>query len=374
MKVDFRSQERWPVGLRIRLMGCLWRLWRKDKLVLGRAVEHFERALAEYVGGHRIAVTVGSGTDAIYLSLSALGIGPGSETIAPANVCVAVVESVLRTGATLRFVDIRPDTYTMDPAEVSKAINSRTQALLPVHTYGLPADIDEIGTLARENGLKIVELCGQAFGATFHGYPVGSFGDAACFSFNPSKILSGGGDGGAVLTPFPDLAERIRRIRDHGRLFIGDDAEFPGISSRLDTLNARILLERLRYITKELTRRRDMATYYRSLLPARIKRQSEPAQRNSVYQFLVVETDNREQIRSALKKRGIETKVHYRLPYKMPGYQGSTLLKGMESLKITEEVGNRIMTLPFYTYFRKQDAEYVCQTLTEVQDSRVDGP
>lgn len=372
MRVNFRSQERWPVGLRIRLMGNLWQLWRKDKLVLGKAVENFERALAEYVGSHRIAITVGSGTDAIYLALCALGMGLDSEVIAPANVCVAVVESVLRTGATLRFVDIRPDTYTMDPAEVKKAINNRTQALLPVHTYGLPADIDELITLARENDLKIVELCGQAFGATLHGCPVGSFGDAACFSFNPSKILSGGGDGGAVLTPSPALAERIKRLRDHGRLFIGDDAEFPGISSRLDTLNARILIERLKYVTKELRRRRDMAAYYSSLLPPTIKKQTEPRQRNSVYQFFVVEIDNREQIRRALKMRGIETKVHYRLPYKMPGYQGSALLKGMESLKVTEEVGDKIMTLPFHTYFQKQDAKYVCQALKEVQERRVD--
>jgi len=210
-------------------------------------------------------------------------------------------------------------------------------------------------------------LCGQGFGATLNGRSVGSFGDVACFSFNPSKILGGVGDGGAVVTNSVQIAEKVRRLANHGRAYVGANAENIGISSRLDTFNAVVLTQRLRRVDEELRKRRKIARYYRALL-ARCKLQAEPLGYQPSTQFFVIEISQRDRIRQALERRGILTKIHYPLPYRMPAYQACSRLKGMKSLVVTEKVAQRVMTLPFHNRFRRRDADYVASCVCAALD------
>jgi len=365
--IRFLPHEYWSLGFYVRAVCGLRTTLRHDSLTLGKALRSFEEMLGRYLNKDYV-VGVGSGSDAIYLALTALGIGRGSEVIAPANVCVAVVESVLRTGATLHFVDIDHDKYTINPRLVERAIGPRTKAVLCVHAYGLPADMGDLLSIGRRNDLYVVELCGQAFGATLNGLPVGSFGDVACFSFNPSKVLGGVGDGGAVATNNREVAERVRYLANHGRAFVGADAEYIGISSRLDTFNAQILTQKLGRIDRELKMRRESARYYRELVSSRFKVQMFPEGYCSSVQFFVLETPHRDRVRAILKEKGIETRIHYPLPYEMPAYRGHKQLKGIDSLPVTEEVAQRIMTLPFHNRFRRRDADYVAKCLFAALD------
>jgi dTDP-4-amino-4,6-dideoxygalactose transaminase len=362
INIGFPPSEVWSLGLQARVCLGLLSTLRGDNLVLGKSLEAFEERLAAYVGTE-YAAAVGSGSDAIYLALLALDVKAGDEVIVPANVCVAVIESILRTGGTIHFADINRDTYTLDVSAVRKAISPQTKALLCVHTYGLPAEMNDLKAVAKEGGLQIIELCGQAFGATIEGRSVGSFGDAGCFSFNPSKILGGVGDGGAVVTNSASIDAKVRRLANHGRAYVGADAEYIGVSSRLDTFNSVVLTERLRQVNAELEKRRKIAQYYRGLL-SRFRLQVEPPGYKSSNQFLVIEVPQRELVRQILQRRGILTKIHYPLPYKMPAYQECNLLKGVKSLLITEEVAQRIMTLPFHNRFKRRDADYVGRCLS----------
>jgi len=364
INIGFPSHEVWSLGLQARVLLGLRGTLRTDDLVLGKSLGVLEETLATYVGTE-YAAAVGSGSDAIYLALRALEVKAGDEVIAPANVCVAVIESILRTEVSIHFADIDRDTYTLDVCAVKKAISPRTKAVICVHAYGLPANMNELNTVARENDLRVIELCGQAFGATLNGRSVGSFGDVGCFSFNPSKILGGVGDGGAVVTNSEQIAERVRRLANHGRAYVGANAEYVGVSSRLDTFNALVLAHRLRRVNEALRKRRRIAQYYRALL-AHFKLQAEPPSFQSSTQFFVIEIPQRDRVRQTLGRQGILTKIHYPLPYKMPAYQGCRVLKGMQSLPITEEVAQRVMTLPFHNCFRRRDANYVARCLSDV--------
>lgn len=362
-KVDFPSHEPWSLSLQARVLFGLQSTLRTDDLVLGKAVGLLEDALAKYVGTTHAAL-VGSGSDAIYLALRAIDVKAGDEIIAPANVCVAVIESILRTNAIIHFADIDRDCYTIDPQAVRNSISPHTRAVLCVHTYGLPANMSQLAAIARENELQVIELCGQAFGATLNGRSVGSFGDVGCYSFNPSKILGGVGDGGAVVTNSAHIAEKVKRLANHGRVRVGADAEYVGISSRLDTFNALVLLHRLRLVEGELRKRRRVARYYRELLSSRLRIQVEPPGYQSSVQFLVAEVSERDRVRESLSEQGVSTKVHYHLPYRMPAYRGCTALEGTDTLPVTEEVAQRILTLPFHNRLRKEEADYVARCLS----------
>ncbi|TSA51209.1 erythromycin biosynthesis sensory transduction protein eryC1 [archaeon] len=363
MNIGFPSHEVWSCGLQARVLLGLRSTLRTDDLVLGKGLVAFEETLATYVGTE-YAAAVGSGSDAIYLALRALEVKAGDEVVAPANVCVGVMESILRAGVSIHFADIDRDRYTLDACAVKKAISPRTKAVLCVHTYGLPSNMDELNAVARESDLRVIELCGQAFGATLNGRSVGTFGDVACFSFNPSKILGGVGDGGAVVTNSEQIAGKVRHLANHGRAYVGANAEYIGVSSRLDTFNALVLTHRLKRVNEELRKRRRIARYYRALL-SRFKLQAEPPGYQSSTQFFVIEIPQRDRVRQMLERQGISTKIHYALPYKMPAYHGCSLLKGMESLVVTEEVAQSIMTIPFHNRLRRREADYVAKCLSD---------
>jgi dTDP-4-amino-4,6-dideoxygalactose transaminase len=263
----------------------------------------------------------------------------------------------------LRFVDICAGTHTVCPKAIEAAVNSKTRAILPVHTYGLPADIADLRRIARDKDLYLVELCGQAFGAEFNAKPVGVFGHAACFSFNPTKLMGGIGDGGAVVTADPRLADKVRRLRNHGRLAVGDPVDFIGVLSRLDTYNARVLKNRLLQVDREIKRRRQLARQYHACLPNWCTPQTASPGKSHAYEHFVIEVKDRDTIRSKLQDCDIDTKIHYRLPYRMRGYKGHPLILGTGTLTETERAAQRVLTLPFGYGIGKTEIERVCATL-----------
>jgi dTDP-4-amino-4,6-dideoxygalactose transaminase len=312
--------------------------------ILGREVEEFEAAFAAYHGtGHVVAVA--SGTDAIELALHAAGIGPGDEVITVAHTAVATVCAIERAGARPVLVDIDPATYTMDPAAARAAITPRTRALLPVHLYGHPADLDALVELADRAGLLLIEDCAQAHGARFKGRRVGTFGTLAAFSFYPTKNLGACGDGGAVLTADRALADRVRRLRNYGQS-ARYRHEVRGINSRLDELQAAILhckLDRLDVCNAE---RRELARHYRQFFTG-VVHPHEAASAEHVYHLYVVRHPDRDALRATLRELGMGTQIHYPVPVHLqPAY--ADLGYGPGSLPVTERTAATILSLPMY--------------------------
>jgi dTDP-4-amino-4,6-dideoxygalactose transaminase len=290
--------------------------------VLGPELESFEREFAEASGAAH-AAGVGTGTDAIALSLRALGIGPGDEVITTPLSAAYSALAIVMAGARPVFADIDSDRLTLDPAAAAAAVTPRTAAILPVHLYGQPVDMHGIADVARRHHLAIVEDCCQAHLATCAGKPVGSFGAAAAFSFYPTKNLGALGDGGAVTTSDPALADRVRRLRNGGQAGRYHHVE-AGVNSRLDELQAAALRARLPYLRKWTDERRNLASIYRESLrtagAVRVPAEFDPGH---VYHLFVVLARRRDQLRQHLATRGIETLVHYPVPIpRQPAFAG----------------------------------------------------
>jgi dTDP-4-amino-4,6-dideoxygalactose transaminase len=315
--------------------------------ILGPLVETFEREFAARLGVGGV-VGVASGTDALALTLQALGVGAGDEVITVSHTAGATVAAVRITGATPVFIDVEPVTYCMDPAKLALAYGPRTKAIVPVHLYGHPADMAPIIEFGRQHGIAVVEDCAQAQEATINDRLVGSIGAASCFSFFPTKILGALGDAGAAATSIAAVEERLRLLRTYGwekpqfAMIVG------GRSSRLDSLQASILSLGLRHLTDQVERRRAIAAEYAGAfagLPLRLPAEK-PGCRH-VYHLYVVRSDRRDQLRAYLDRDGIGTGIHYPYPvHAQPGLaQGARI---PEPLTVTEMVAREIVTLPLY--------------------------
>jgi dTDP-4-amino-4,6-dideoxygalactose transaminase len=302
------------VGIRAEILAAVIRVLESQHFILGPDVEALEQDVARLVGCQS-AVGCASGSDALLLALMALEIGPRDEVITTPFTFVATAGSIARLGARPVFVDIDSNDFNIDPSEVVKAITPRTRAIMPVHLFGLPADMDSILEIARVHRLAVVEDAAQAIGARYHGKAVGSMGIAGCFSFFPSKNLGGAGDGGMITTDDPDLAERLRILRAHGSR-TKYQYEVLGINSRLDSLQAAILKAKLSHLEKWTTSRRRNADIYRTLfsdlgldgmvqLPALIR------DRTHVYNQFVILTPRRDDLREYLRGRGIPSEIYY---------------------------------------------------------------
>ena len=325
--------------------------------ILGPEVSAFEAEFAAYLGVEH-AVGVASGTDAVLLALRALGVGPGDEVITVAHTAVATVAAIELAGATPCFVDIDPVTYTLDPARLAAAVTSRTRAIIPVHLYGAPADVDAVLTVARAHHLLVIEDCAQAHGARYRGQRVGTLGDAAAFSFYPTKNLGALGDGGAVASNRPEVAERLRLLRQYGwrERYVSDVA---GYNSRLDELQAAILRVRLRHLDAENAARRRLAARYDAALaglPIAL-----PAARpddTPVYHLYVIRAAARDALAEHLRGCGIGTGVHYPVPvHRQPGY--AHLGYGPGRLPATEAAAEQVLSLPMYPDLTEAAADAV---------------
>lgn len=328
----------------------------------GDDVRKFEAEFAAYcetVG----CVGVGNGTDAIYLTLRAMGIGTGDEVITVAHTFIATSEAISMTGARPVFVDIREDTMLMDPALIEKAITPRTKAIVAVHLYGQPCDMDAIMQIAERHGLKVVEDAAQAHGARWRGRRVGSIGDAACFSFYPGKNLGAFGDAGAVVSNDVELIEKVRMVANHGRLEKYTH-KMEGVNSRLDGLQAAILRVKLRHLDEwNESRRRHADFYFEAFTGGDLQLPVVHEHAEPVWHLFVVRVSDRAGLQATLKQEGIATGVHYPVPlHRQPAYEDSGIAS--ESLPVTELVAGRVVSLPMYPELTSAQLESIVNAIS----------
>jgi len=338
------------------------RVMRSGWFIQGPEHNTFEREFAAYCEAEH-GVGVANGTDAIRIGLQALGVERGDEVITVANVGMPPVAAVKEAGATPVFVDVDPVTRNIDPTAVEATITPRTKAVLAVHLYGHPVDLDPILAILRSRGIKLLEDCAQAHGARYKDRRVGSLGDAAAFSFYPTKNLGAYGDGGFVATNDPDVADRARLLRGYGwrKRYL---SESHGFNSRLDELQAAILSVKLRHLdAANEERRRRAAVYDETLSGVTTPRAAGWA--DPVHHLYVIETDNRDALRAALADEGIGTDIHYPLPsHLQPACSDLGLERG--SLPVTESLAERILSLPMYPELPIEHVERVAQTVSRL--------
>ncbi|HVO65653.1 MAG TPA: DegT/DnrJ/EryC1/StrS family aminotransferase [Syntrophales bacterium] len=340
---------------------AIHRVLDKGWYILGKEVKTFEYEFADYIGSSH-GIGVGSGTEAIHLALAACDIGHGDEVITVSHTAVATVAAIELTGAIPVFVDIEPHYYTLDPAKLEKMITPRTKAVIPVHLYGQPADLSPILAVAQRHGLRVIEDCAQATGATYRDKRVGSFGDMACFSFYPTKNLGALGDGGMVVTTDDELARKARLLREYGwaERYI---SHVRGWNSRLDELQAAILRVKLSYLDADNTKRMEIAKLYNeNLRGTNIGIPNRRQDAGHVYHIYVVRSRDRNGIMTFLKSHNIGALIHYPVPVHLqPAYR--CRLRGMEDLSVTEAVANEIFSLPIYPELNKVDVEFIIEKI-----------
>ena len=314
--------------------------------ILGSATKTFEKNFAQFIGVDH-CIGVNSGTDAIVLVLRALEIGPGDEVITVSHTAVATVAAIELVGATPVFCDIDPKTHCIDANLVEALINDQTKAILAVHLYGHPADALKLKSIAEKHGIKLIEDCAQAHGAIINGKMVGCFGDAACFSFYPTKNLGAIGDGGAVVTNNNALADKLRWLREYGwkERYI---SHFQGMNTRLDEIQAAILNAKLPHLESETQKRIAIAQHYNQALADLnvVTPITKPGYQH-VFHLYVIETDQRDALQAHLKTFGIGSAIHYpQAVHQQPAYLSR--IRGWELLQNTEALMPRILSLPMY--------------------------
>jgi dTDP-4-amino-4,6-dideoxygalactose transaminase len=340
-----------------------------NAFVGGPEIEKFENSFATFCGANH-AIAVSNGSDALWLALSAAGIGPGDEVITVPNTFFATAAAISRVGATPVFVDVDPVTYTMDPARLADAITTRTKAIIPVHLYGHPAEMDPLLEIAKRAGLFIVEDACQAHGARYKSRRVGTFGDAGCFSFYPGKNLGAFGDAGAVVVKDGGLADRIRALRDHGQIRKGEH-ELVGSNCRMDSIQAAVLEIKLTSLEAgNVSRRRIAATYDRAL--SGVRGTVLPATSSlveAVYHLYVVRVSDRDAVLRILAERGITCGVHYPVPIHLqPAYRSLGLASG--SFPVAEKLADEVLSLPMYPELSVERLDYVAEQITDVLGQR----
>jgi dTDP-4-amino-4,6-dideoxygalactose transaminase len=358
--IDLRAQHR---ALRDELDQAVQRVMERADFALGEDVARFEEEFATFCGT-RYAVGVDSGLSALELSLRAFGIGPGDEVIVPAHTFIATAAAVTFAGARLILVDVDPATYNMDVAQIEAAITSRTRAIIPVHLYGLPAEMDAILGLADKHGLIIIEDACQAHGALYKGRRVGSLGHAAAFSFYPTKNLGGCGDGGMMATDDAQVAERVRAMRNCGQKEKYRH-ELPPFNHRLDTLQAAILRVKLRCLESWIeARQRNAALYTKLLVGNGVTTPVEAPDSVHVYHLYVVRTPQRDALQARLREQGIGTAIHYPIPIHLqPFYVRNGFHRGQ--FPVTEQLCGEILSLPMFPEMTAEQVRYVAAQVIE---------
>ncbi len=338
---------------------------RRSDFILGKQVRLFEQEFAHYCG-LKYGIGLNSGTDALFLSQVALGLGPGDEVILPAFTFIATANSVSYTGAKPVFVDIDEKSYNIDPKKIEKAITKKTKAIIPVHLFGQCADLGPIMHIARKHGLKVIEDACQAHGAVYKTSKAGSIGDTGCFSFYPTKNLGGFGDGGMVVTDNKNLYERLLILRDCGRKSKYEHVVL-GYNSRLDTIQAAGLRVKLKYLDRWNRMRRYNAQFYDKLLEDTqdLIRPFVPDYCEHVYHIYAVRVKNRKKVMKCLQSNGIGTIVHYPIPLHLQQvYRG--LGYGRGDFPVAERICQEIISLPMHPLLTNKEIKYVAGVLKKV--------
>jgi dTDP-4-amino-4,6-dideoxygalactose transaminase len=353
---QFRSIE---AEIRAAMDRVLARGW----FVLGGELRAFEEDFAAYLGVKHV-VGVGSGTDAIHLVLRALGVGPGDEVVIPANTCVPTAAGVAASGATPVLADIEFETFTLCPESLEDAVTGRTKAIVPVHLYGHPCEMDAIIDIARSRGVLVVEDCAQAHGAAYRSVKCGALGDAAAFSFYPTKNLGAYGDGGAVATNDDGIAERVLQLRNYGERNRYESV-LEGFNSRLDELQAAVLRVKLRYLDDWNARRRELAARYTNTLrDTGVAAPAEAPWARHGYHLYVVRSPQRDALRDYLSRNGVGTQIHYPAPihfqhvYKHLGYAAG-------DFPDSERACREVLSLPLYPELSDEAVDAVARLVGE---------
>ena len=351
------------------LLEAVEKVARRAAFTLGAEVEAFEEEFAAYCDSSH-AVGVSSGTDALALTLRAVEVGPGDEVIVPANSFIATAEAVSMVGATPRLVDVDPDSHLLTAEIVERAIGPRTRCVIPVHLYGRTVEMDPLMRLARERRLLVVEDACQAHGARYRGRRVGSFGEAGCFSFYPAKNLGAWGDGGAVVTSHPGVAERVRLLRSHGER-PRYHHQVCGSTARLDAIQAAVLRVKLARLDEWNLQRRQVATELDGALRRTGLKLPDPPHPGTdhVYHQYVVGTEARDALRGHLEAAGIGSGVHYPVPiHRSAAYAALTVPAG--SLPNVESLAGRICSLPIYPGMTANEVNRVAEAVEDFNQAR----
>jgi len=355
--IDLKAQYS---NIKDEVLRCINDILESSHYILGENVKKFEDDIKSYLGVSE-AIGVASGTDALHLALKALDITHGDEVITTPFTFFATVEAILYVGAKPVFVDIDENTYNIDPDKIEEKITPRTKAIIPVHVFGCPADMIKINEIAQKYGLKIIEDAAQAFGAKIGDKKIGTFGDIACFSFYPSKNLGCFGDGGMVVTNNPEIADKIRILRNHGSpgRYVHETV---GLNSRLDEIQAGVLRIKLKHIDEYNSLRRKKANIYTKFLSDKVITPKEVENTYHVYHLYSIRSESRDKIKEILAKQGFPSVVYYPIPMHLQKAIANLGFKKGD-FPIAEKVSREILALPIYPEIPDEEVFEISQII-----------
>lgn len=363
-KIPFVNYRRQYMNMEKEIDAAIKEVMLNGDFILRQQLRDFESEMAGFTGA-KYAIGLNSGTDALFLSLLAAGIGPGDEVITVAHTFLATVGSIVNCGAKPVLVDVSKD-HNMDVDQAAKAVTVRTRAIIPVHLNGRMCRMDRVMDIAEKHRLVVIEDAAQSLGAMYKGKKAGSMGLTGCFSFYPAKVLGTAGDGGMVVTSDKDTADRIRALRDNGRVMGQDEVTGYGFNSRLDNLHAAILSVKLKYLPAWLERRREIACRYQLALSQISEIQLPPAPQESgdfhdVFQNYVIRTKYRDKLVSYLREHGVEVLISWPIPM---NHQKALKLSHFQ-VPETETISSQVLSLPMYPELNDEQVEYVIQTVRD---------
>lgn len=367
MNIPYIDLERQNKQVNAKINAAISKVVKKQSFVLGEELEEFETEFAEYLGSKYVC-GVNSGTDGLTLALRALGVGKGDEVITPAQSFIASALAITEVGATPVFVDIDSDTYQIDATKIQEKITNRTKAILPVHLYGAPCEIDKILKIAEENNLKVVEDSCQAHGATLDNKKTGTFGEIGVFSFYPSKNLGAYGDGGAICTNDSALFNEVMSLRNYGQTKKYHHDHL-GVNSRLDDLQACILRVKLKYLDEWNRKRNQIANEYKKKL-ACTKHQEVLTRGESCYHIFNIEYPNRDALISYLQKNGIQTLIHYPIPIHLQKCYGELNYKPGD-FPVSEAHARQTISLPMFSELENHEVTSIVGLINQYVNENI---
>jgi len=362
-KIQFGDLKRQYASIKEEIDQAVHRVLQSGWYILGQEVERFEREFASYIGAD-YGIGVGSGTEAIHLALLAAGVQAGDQVITVANTAVPTLSAISLAQARPVFVEIDPATFCLDCTQVEAAINERTKAIVPVHLYGHPCDMDALMILARRNNIQVIEDCAQAHAAKINGRTVGAIGDYGCFSFYPSKNLGALGDAGLIVTSNKAESEKLIKLRNYGqsKRYYHDTL---GLNSRLDELQAAILSTKLVHLDEWTRRRQEIARIFDAqIVNDQVFKPSVAMNCEHVYHLYVIRHPERDRLREYLAEQGIGTQIHYPVPCHL---QQAYAFLGYEEgqFEITEQYARQVLSLPNYPELTDDECHYICDIINQ---------